>query len=56
LVLYSDNPSHGSLPYGVVSNHYYAVTGYAKGKFDLLNPHAGGATYAPDGARTLQLS
>jgi hypothetical protein len=56
IVLGSDNPSQGSLPYGVVSNHYYAVTGYADGKFELLNPYADGATYRPDGARTLTLT
>jgi hypothetical protein len=55
IVLASDAPQ-GSLPYGVVKNHYYAVTGYANGKFDLLNPYADGATYKPDGARTLQLT
>jgi hypothetical protein len=40
----------------VVSNHYYAVTGYTNGTFDLLNPYADGSTYPPDGARTLQLT
>jgi hypothetical protein len=55
IVLASDDPK-GSLPYGVVKNHYYAVTGYANGKFDLLNPYADEATYKPDGARTLQLT
>jgi hypothetical protein len=56
IVLASDNPSSGSLPDGVVSNHYYAVTGYVDGKFDLLNPYADGATYTPDGAQALELT
>lgn len=48
------DPSSGSLPYGVVSNHDDAVTGFHTGAqgqvvFDLLNPCA-------DGSRRLHLS
>jgi hypothetical protein len=58
IALASDAPASGSLPYGVLSNHYYAVVGYhhnAKGQvvFDLLNPYADGGS---DGARVLHLT
>jgi hypothetical protein len=55
IVLGSD--SSGSLPYGVVSNHYYMLVGYhtnASGEvvFDLMNPYAHGY----DGQRMLHLT
>jgi hypothetical protein len=56
IALGSDDPASGTLPDGVLANHYYAVTGYHTNAanqvvFDVLNPYADGT-----GARTLSLT